>query len=122
MFDCQDLPADNEDIVHVVIDLPFLADDSPGSSPVAVDRLLGYLSLQAPGGGLLTVADLNFRRTADLRVARYWIWSFVEPDGRAGAYATVRQDSDGTITMGYDTNDYRLSPEQFIVGEHCGCW
>ena len=122
MFNCQDLPKDNEDLDSIRVDLPRLSDDSPESSPVGVIELLDYLGLEAPGGSALSAEDLIFRRTIDLGDAQFWIWSFDEPEGRQPAYATIREDIDGTITIGYDSDNYGLSPEQFVVGEYCRRW
>jgi hypothetical protein len=122
MFDCGDLPEDNEDLSGVAVDLPRLVDDSVSSCPVGIEELLDYLEVEVPGGDSLKAEDLAFLRTAELGDARYWIWSFHEPAGGALAYATVRLDPDGTQTRSYEGDNYGLSPEQFLVGEHCGCW
>jgi hypothetical protein len=122
MFDCGDLPEDNEDLRGFQVDLPRLSDDSVSSCPVGIEDLLHYLEIEVPGGDSLKAEDLAFLRTAELGGARCWIWSFREPDGGALAYATVRLDPNGTQTRGYETDYYGLSPEQFLVGEHCGCW
>lgn len=113
-----DLPADNADLAKVQIDFPRLSDDSPVSSPVPVDDILQYLADEAPGGEMLTAADLVFLRTAQVEATRYWIWRFVEPDGGEPAYVTVSESADGSGGVGYDANSYGLSPEQFILGDY----
>lgn len=122
MFDCSSLPPDTQGLAAVEVELLPLADDSPASCPASIDELLDYLALEVPGGAQLTPQDLTFLRTADLGDVRYWIWWFQEPKGGEAAYATVAEDPGTSVTLGYDANEHGLSPEQFIVGEHCGYW
>lgn len=100
-----------------IVDFRRLPDDSPASCPVPVVAVLDYLSDEVPDGESLTASDLVFVRTAQVENSRYWIWRFNEPDGDA-AYATVSAAPDGTATIGYETDYYGLTPEQFILGDH----
>lgn len=122
MFDCQSLPEDNEELSKVLVDLPIVPGESASSSPVELESLLAYLRLEAPGGEQLAADSLTFERTVDLGDAQYWVWSFREPETGEPSYATVRRDSDGTLTSGYEIDYYDLSPAQFVVAEYCGCW
>lgn len=60
------------------------------------------------------------RRDSNLEETQYWIWRFEEPDGGDAAYATVSVDESGSETIGYETDYYGLSPEQFILGDFHG--
>lgn len=115
------LPEDNEQLSKVLVDLPTVPGESASSSPIALESLLAYLRLEAPGGEELTADSLTFERTVDLVDAQFWVWSFREPETGDRSYATVRRDSDGALTSGYEA-DYGLSPAQFVVAEYCSCW
>lgn len=69
-----------------------------------------------PDGESLAAEDLTFLRTALVDQTRYWIWSFDEPDGDR-AYATVSAGPEG-VSVGYETDYYGLTPEQFILGDY----
>jgi hypothetical protein len=114
-----DMPEDNADLARLVVKFDRLLDDSPQSSPVAIQDVLDYLTREVPGGDLLSATDLTFQQTAAVGTTRYWIWSFDEPDGGEPAYATVSEDN-GQLTVGYDANYYGLTPEQFMLGEYHG--
>jgi hypothetical protein len=113
MFDCGNLPEENEDLSGITVDIPRLNDDTMSSCPVGLDELLDYLELEVPNGGSLKAEDLLFLRTAELGDARYWIWSFREPDGGELAYATVRLDPNGTQTRGYRRTITGSRPSSF---------
>lgn len=88
MLGADDMPADNAELVRVVVDFPRLDPDAAESCPVGVAELLSYLADEVPGGERLTASDLRFLRTAQVRGRRYWIWGFREPDGGGPAFAT----------------------------------
>ncbi len=48
---------------------------------------------------------------------KYWMWRCTDPSA-ADSYAVVSLDPDGSYTIGYDENYYRLSPEQFMLGDY----
>ena len=72
---------------------------------------------EVPGGDQLAGRDLKFVRSALVAKRRYWVWRFTEPDGGMRAYATVSLDPDGTTTLGYGSDDYHLTAEQYILGD-----
>lgn len=117
MIPADEMPDDNADLAGLSPDFPRLDDDSATSCPVPVAELLDYLGDEAPGGERLTGADLSFRRTALVETTRYWIWTFDEPDGGDPAFLTVSDDGT-SLTVGYESDYYGLTPEQFIVGEY----
>ena len=112
-----DLPRDNAELAKIVVSFKRLSPDSAMSCPVPLDAVLDYLELEVPHGDLLTEEDLSFMRTANVKGTWYWIWSFHEPGGDQ-AFVTVCREPDGTTVIGYDTNYYRLSQEQFILGSY----
>jgi len=112
-----DLPRDNAELAKMAVSFKRLSPDSPVTCPASLDSLLDYLELEVPHGDLLTEEDLSFIRTANVKGANYWIWSFHEPGGDE-AFATVCREPDGTTVIGFDSNYYRLSPEQFILGSY----
>jgi len=87
---------------------------------VVLGDLLDYLADEVPGGEALSEMDLAFVRTAQVEDTRYWIWSF-EPDGGEPTFATIALGPDGSVTTGYDTNDYGLTPERFILATTTRC-
>jgi hypothetical protein len=112
-----ELPEDNCELAKIAVSFRRLRADSPRSCPVSIGAILEYLSLEVPHGDLLTEEDLSFIRTAEVKGTQYWIWSFHEPGG-GDAFATVRREPDGANVIGFDTNYYQLSPEQFILGSY----
>jgi hypothetical protein len=110
------MPHDNADLAALDVHFDRLPDDTADSCPVSMGDVLRYLADEAPGGEQLEPADLVFRRTALIGDARYWIWTFREPDGGDPAYVTVAACA-GSTTVGYDTDYYGLSPEQFMLGD-----
>src|SRR5439155_21696363 len=102
----------------VDVDFQRMVDDSPASCPATLDEVLWYLADEAPGGDQLSAADLAFLRTAQVADARYWIWRFFEPDRGDVAYVTVAQKPSGLVCVGYDSNFYGLTPEQFMLGDY----
>ena len=113
----EQMPEDNAALAEIAVEFAPLPENSAGSCPVSINELLRYLADEVPDGDALTEADLRFLRTADVEATRYWIWSFDEPDGDP-AYVTVSVSPRGATTLCYDTNYYRLTPEQFILGDY----
>jgi hypothetical protein len=112
------MPEDNADLGTLLVEFPRLDPDTASSCPVLLEELLDYLSDEVPGGERLRPDDLRFLRTAQVADQRYWIWSFSEPDGGDLAYATVALGPGGTQTVGYETDYYGLTPEQFMLGDY----
>jgi len=112
-----EMPNDNSLLAEIEVDFPRLADDSTSSCPTSIDEVLEYLAIEVPGGDRLTGDDLTFLRTALVEANQYWIWRFQEPDGDP-AYVTVSMDPTGRRTIGSEADYYRLSPEQFILGDY----
>jgi hypothetical protein len=117
MLSYGDMPEDNADLAGIDVSFARLEDDSAESCPVPIEQILDYLGDEVPNGDLLEAEDLVFIRTAQVAEIAYWIWRFEEPDGTP-AYATVSRDPDGSVCIGYDSNDFGLTPEQFMLGEY----
>ncbi len=83
-----------------------------------LEDLLEYLGLEVPDGDQLSAADLQFVRTARVAERDYWLWRFTEPgpDGEE-AYATVSLDC-AEVILGYETDYYGLTPEQYLLGDY----
>ena len=118
MISAEEMPDDNAELAGVAVDFPRLREDSPTGCPVSLDDV-SYLADEVPGGASLTRGELTFLRTAQVEASKYWIWRFREPEGGDEAYVTVAT-ADGAETIGYETNYYGLSPEQFILGDYHG--
>lgn len=114
-----ELPDDNEELANIVVQFPSLADDR-ADPPVSIPELLDYLRDEAPDGEELQAEDLRFIRTAQVAERAYWIWAFREPGGGESAYLTVSQDAKGAVTIGYETDYYGLTPEQYMLGDYHG--
>jgi hypothetical protein len=52
--------------------------------------------------------------------ASHWVWRFSEPHGGTPAYVTVALDANGRQIVGYDIDEYGLTPEQFILADYYG--
>ena len=127
MIPFEEMPQDNRELAQIEIDFPRLKPDSAERCPVPVEEILEYLKLECPGGEELRNEDMKFCRTALVEGFKYWIWSFYEPDGGRPAYATVAKYArwlifNRTTIIGYETNDYGLSPEQYILGNYHRCF
>lgn len=118
MLTFDEMPDDNADLANVTVELPRLVPDGPQTCSVPITELLEYLALEVPDGDALTAEDLTFVRTARVGDADYWLWRFQEPgpDGEP-AYATVSRIGD-QVTLGYGTDYYGLSPEQYMLGDY----
>jgi len=83
-----------------------------------MDELLAYFSRESPDRSAITRERLKFLRTAKVQEREYWIWSYTQSDN-SHAYVTVSK-SPGRIDIGYAPDFYRLSPEQFMLGDYHG--
>ncbi len=112
------MPEDNAELAKVQVSFARLDPDSAAACPVPLEDLLAYLDLEVPDGDQLTAADLQFVRTARVAERDYWLWRFTQPgpDGEE-AYATACLD-DGEVSLGYETDYYGLTPEQYLLGEY----
>lgn len=113
-----EMPGDNADLASIQVDFPPLRNDSAESSPESVSALLQYLADEVPDGDQLAESDLHFVRTAQVADAEYWVWRFREPgaDGQ-GAFLTVSRRG-GQVCVGYETDYYGLTPEQYVLGDY----
>lgn len=118
MLDATEMPHENADLARIEIDFPWLAPDSAASCPVSSQQVLEYLSMEVPGGERLRWEDLKFLRTARVAAVRYWIWSFNEPADSSPAYVTVSVDDQGSTVVGYESDYYGLTPEQYLLGDY----
>jgi hypothetical protein len=117
MLSYEQMPKDNADLARVRVSFPYLEDNSARTSPASMDEILNYLASEVPDGDVVEPKDLHFIRTARVAQHDYWIWRFTESDG-SEAYVTVSRRPDGQISLGYDSNYYGLSPEQFMLGDY----
>lgn len=79
-------------------------------------EILEYLEDEVADGEPRTVDDLTFIRTAKIYNCSYWIWGFHCFEG-SEAFVIVSFNEKSRI-ISFDTNDFGLSPEQFVVGTH----
>jgi hypothetical protein len=114
MVSVDEMPDDNAHLASVDVEFPRLEGDSLEGCPVPLGDLLSYLAIEVPDGESLAAEDLTFLRTALVDQTR--IWSFDEPDGDP-AFATVSAAPE-VVTVGYETDYYGLTPEQFILGDY----
>lgn len=112
------MPDDNADLASIAVEFDRLTPDTAESSPLSSTEILRYLADEVPGGEGLSAHDLRFVRSAQIADRSYWIWSFREPDGGSSAYVTVALGQGDQTTLGYETNYYDLSPEQFLLGDY----
>jgi hypothetical protein len=95
--------------------LPFLADNSPASSPIATQELLRYARTHTEEGRGLRPSDLTFVRTAQIEECRYWMWRYRV----AGAvwYALVMEDAAGPW-MCCHRAEGRPAPEDVLLEDY----
>lgn len=112
------MPEDNADLAKVDVEFERLVPDNSEGCPAPMTRLLSYLADEVPGGEDLGPEDLSFVRTARVEDHDYWLWRFREPgpDGD-DAYLTVSRVR-GQVAVGYEANFYRLTPEQYLLGDY----
>ena len=114
VLSAEEMPDDNARLASIEVEFSSLEPDSADSCPTGMKAILDYLAIEVPDGGSLNPSDLTFVRTARVEETSYWIWRFTEPDGHA-AYATCSVSRDGKHAVGYETDYYGLTPEQFIL-------
>jgi hypothetical protein len=105
----EELPDDNSKLSELSITLPCV--------PFRIetvqnyeDQLLRYLEAE----GYVPDNGLSFLRTARIDSTTYFIWSF-ESCGQS-CYATVAEGPGGA-SLGCAENSWRLTPEQYVVGD-----
>lgn len=111
----EEMPDDNAELANLDIDFPKVSFNKVSEPEEIEPHLLDYLDRE----GYKPDDGLQFIRTAQVFEQTYWIWSFVT-DGEE-AYATATQDEEGDTGLGCDTNDYKLSPEQYILADYHNC-
>ena len=109
------MPDDNSELANIEIDFPEASFNDVSEPSVIEPYLLDYLKRE----GYKPDGELKFIRTAVVEDTVYWIWSFFT-DGEY-AYATATQDKNDNTGLGCDTNDYGLSPEQYIWADYHNC-
>jgi hypothetical protein len=97
VLSAEQTPQDNTELAALDVDFSQFADDSPNACPVVLGDLLDHLADEVPGGEALSEMDLAFVRTAQVEDTRYWICSFIEPDGGEPAFATIALGPDGSV-------------------------
>ena len=117
MISFEQMPTDNADLANIDIDFPHLQPNDQNSCPVSLDYIVNYLRLESPDGESVQPSQLKFLRTALVSDRRYWIWFFLESDG-SRCYVTVSESSDGSTSTGYEQDYYRLTPEQYLLGDY----
>jgi hypothetical protein len=100
-----------------VIDFPLLQPNDAESCPLPMETILDYLNEESSDGDGIQAGQLNFLRTALVAEKRYWIWSFQDSDG-SDCFVTASWSPNGNAEIGYDENDYDLTPEQFMLGDY----
>jgi len=114
MIGYKDLPDDNADIAKIEIDFPRLIEDSETSCPCAMKDIVDYLDRE---GEAVKAGDLEFIRTARVEDHSYWVWRFRDESDEK-CYVVVSYEPTGHHRIGYDSNFYGLTPEQFILGDY----
>ena len=116
MLSYEQMPGNNAALAKIPVDFPHVPLDEVADPKEIEPYLLDYLKVEdyGPDSG-----DLKFLRTALVGKTVYWIWEFVT--GGQKAYATATQDENGDTSVGCDTNDYNLTPEQYILADYHKC-
>jgi hypothetical protein len=117
MIPFDNMPEDNARLAHISIDFPLLQLNTSESCPVPLSDVVEYLRLELPDGDTINARRLKFLRTAQVAEQRYWIWAFQEADG-THCYITVATTPEGSSCIGYEENYYKLTPEQFMLGDY----
>jgi hypothetical protein len=111
------LPSNPDELTTRPFELPRLEPDSPASCPRPMADIIEYLQMEAAPDEP-SETDLEFLRTASVEGADYWIWRFLDSDGRE-CYVTVSRSGRG-ITVGFAENYDGLTAEQFMLAESRG--
>jgi hypothetical protein len=117
MISYEEMPNDNVELAEVVIDFPLLQPNDAESCPLSMETILDYLNEESSDGDGIQAGQLKFLRTALVAEKRYWIWSFQDSDG-SDCFVTASWSPNGNAEIGYDENDYDLTPEQFMLGDY----
>ena len=116
MVNYDDMPEDNADLAFIKIDFPRLSPDSSDACPASVDSILEYLTIESLDE-VINEAQLKFLQTALVEDHQYWIWEFIESEGKK-RFVTVSLSPTGNHSIGYAEDYYNLTPEQFILGDY----
>ena len=116
-----ELPEDPKDWKGIKVALPRLAIET---CPISMSELLEYVNMESSDPGTATAKRLKFLRTADTGGTACWIWAYQEPGGQL-CYLTYRQQPSGRrglkmVSASPEWNDFKLTPEQFLLAEHYG--
>ena len=115
MLTYDEMPDDNVELAKIAVEFPHVP-LSEVSDPKEIEPyLIDYLKRE----GYTADAPLQFLRTALVENTVYWIWGF-STDGE-NAYAVATQDADGHTSVGCDTNDFGLTPEQYMLADYHKC-
>ena len=115
MLTYDEMPEDNADLAKITVEFPHVP-LSEVSDPKEIESyLLDYLDRE----GYKPHGPLQFLRTALVEDTVYWIWAFVTDS--ENAYAVATQDADGRTSVGCDTNDFGLTPEQYVLADYHKC-
>lgn len=117
MIEYEEMPEDIAGLAKIDIDFPLLQPNDAESCPLPMESIIAYLQDESPDGEEIQAGQLHFLRTALVAEKRYWIWSFQESDG-SECYVTAAWSPNGDAEIGYDENDYNLSPEQYLLGDY----
>lgn len=115
----EELPEDPKDWANIEVDLPKLAVES---CPMPMSELLEYVNMESSESSSAIPDSLKFLRTADTGGTACWIWAYTEPDGQL-CYVTYRllpsgMNRRGMASASPEWNDFKLTPEQFLLAEH----
>ncbi len=117
MISLQDMPEDIEEWANVHVDLPLLSKNTVEECPISMQDIQEYLSVEDADLDAVEYRKLTFLRTAKVADNNYWIWKYNETDGTE-CYVTVSSDAEGGTVTGMDSNNFNLSPEQFMLAMH----
>lgn len=117
MLSADDVPREPARLARTFVQLPRLDPDTPAGCPVTVDEVAALVVEEVPEVGARTGADLDFVRTAALDDVRCWVWRLTDVGDGFDAYAAISEDADG-VRFGYAVDQWGLTPEQFVIGDH----
>jgi hypothetical protein len=117
MIALENTPDDIEEWAKLPVDFPFLSKNTVEECPISMEDIQNYLSLEDADFDSVEFRELTFLRTAKVAEQNYWIWKYNESDGTE-CYVTVSSDAEGSTVTGMDSNNFNLSPEQFMLATH----
>lgn len=116
MLTYEQMPEDNEELAKIEIEFEHVPLDMVYKPEEIEPHMLEYLEIE----GFVLDNKLKFLRTAKVEDCIYWIWEFTSDSEKT--YATAQRDKDGEITIGFETDYYGLTPEQYILGDYHACF